>query len=225
MDRVDVAFIAGGITVMILSLLFYNHAFGDYLDLREDIIWTKNPVVCAGTSLQTADLYELGFNHNKIAKSILTWKWKLQSYTLTKDYNYTLKWLESKSGVKSGCDIFIDLGITKDAYGLTKCLHFTDGMKCAITIDRGVPSNYFLGTITHEMGHALGLGHRLSYTKCDFAAVVLSFDIMMQQAGKHQKITDEDLKALIAQYGKNGFYEPNNYESYYPISEKPLRCA
>jgi len=210
---------------------YLTHAYADYLDLT-GTVWEEEPVFCIIKPTNMTAFEDLGYSKYQMIKYVNLWKIKLNHYTDSRDWKYTTVFM-NKDSTTEWCGVriyFMDAGKKEGAIGVTECYSLRKAPEetfCDITIFTKYLKHEFLGsTITHEVGHALGLGHRLAYTPCDFAAVVSSFDIMMAQAGRHQKITDDDLNALIKIYGKDGFGGDNNYgEMEFEINPKPLACA
>ena len=220
---------------LVLGIMFMdsylNKAYGDYLDLT-GTVWDKEPIFCIIKPANMTQFEELGYSKYQLIKYVNLWKIKLNHYTDSKDWKYTTVFM-NKDSTTEWCGVriyFMDSGKKDGAIGVTECYSLRKAPEevfCDITIFTKYLKNEFIGsTITHEVGHALGLGHRLAYTPCDFAAVVTSFDIMMAQAGRNQKITDDDLNALIQIYGEDGFKEPNNRSGdKFEINPKPLKCV
>ena len=228
MDKVEKSMIIIGIAVVILSLLFYNHAFGDYFAYRENK-WDKEPTFCILKPTDYKDFKQYGISMGKIVQAVNTWKQELNQKTESHNWNYSIKVFPTYSSLGGyDCDVVIEFVNTGGGpFGTIECYTIIDTNRqyCDIVI-YDQPVNHVLSTIKHEVGHALGLGHRLPWTKCDFAAVILSRDIMMMSAAKHQIITDDSLNALIAFYGKDGFKEPNPItDNKFWITEKPSKCV
>ena len=228
---VFVAIMIGLVLASMFMDLYLNKAYGDYLDLTGHY-WNTEPVFCIIKPANMTAFEELGYSKYQLIKYVNLWKIKLNHYTDSRDWKYTTVFMNGDSTTE-WCSVriyFMDTGKKEGGIGVTECYTLRkdpDKPFCDITIFTKYLKGEFIGsTITHEVGHALGLGHRLAYTPCDFAAVVSSFDIMMAQAGRHQKITDDDLNALLSIYGDDGFAGLNTAPlDKHEINRKPLKCA
>ena len=213
--------------ILTLTLIGGNIASADYFAYRENK-WDHEPLICLLKPENYKDFKQYGITMGKMVQAINIWKQKLNQYTESSNWNYSIKVLPTyTSMLEYDCDVRIEISnFGGKSFGQIDCYVIDERQFCDIVI-YDQPANYFLGTITHEVGHALGLGHRLPWTKCDFAAVILSNDIMMKDSIKHPVITDESLRALIQFYGDDGFKTPNPVvgDNKYWITEKPLICA
>lgn len=209
--------------------LYLKQAWADYMAYRENK-WDKDPFFCILKPTYYKELKSYGVSMGSMLQGVNIWKQELNQ-NFEPNWNYTVKIYPTFTAMlEADCDVkiaFEDKSL--GPIGTTDCyvLKETERQYCDIMIYTGsVPVKFIKSTVTHEVGHALGLGHRLPYTKCDFAAVVVSGDIMMAQASVNQHITDDDLKALLELYGADGFTLPNpTTENKYRITEKPLKCA
>ena len=212
-----------------LAIVSGNVASADYFAYRENK-WDHEPLICILKPVNYKDFKQYGISMGKIVQATNIWKQELNQYTQSNNWNYSIKVLPTYTAMlEYNCDVRIEIvNLAGNSFGQIDCYIMKAGERqfCDIVI-YDQPANYFLSTITHEVGHALGLGHRLPWTKCDFAAVILSKDIMMMSASKNQAITDESLEALIQFYGEDGFKTPNPVvgDNKYWITEKPLNCA
>lgn len=202
-------------------LLIPSFAYGDFL-AYEPWQWKTNPEICINFDNQTSH-YKYG-----VIKAIDEWKVDLNNATTVGKFDYNVYENSTEHNHTHDCNVVFNLDfplagfpqLPIDAYGYTQCV---DTM-CTVFVFDTTPSNYLIETVKHEMGHVLGLGHRLPYTKCDLIAVVESNDIMIPQAGPFRWITLDDLKALVEDYGLsfNGtHYNPPNQ---YSIM-RPMECV
>jgi len=184
-----------------LLLLLLGISFGsvfafDYIG-NNDAIWNKSPTFCLDNNSYNKTYYAM--------RAIKSWNVELDKIVNDNSFDYYIH-----TDVNHECDVIIYNQKTNfqtksgEALGTTKCL-WNEGfyLGCIIKVDFSHEQYY--STIVHEVGHALGLGHRLPFNQTGFAGVVISNDIMMQQAGSFQRITSEDINALINFYGLDGF--------------------
>ena len=102
---------------------------------------------------------------------------------------------------KSPVDVFDD---TQNEFGITKCWKspilkqfgesFEISRYCKAAVNLETADWY--RTIVHEVGHILGLGHRLPYDAKDFAYVFLQHDLMFSNIDNQSTITNESRDAL-----------------------------
>ena len=210
--------------VIIPLLLAPTFAYADFIPYMT-WEWDRDPIVCLNAADSTLPYM------NDMVKAITIWKDKLNQNTGTHNFNYKVYVDKHGSQTHNGiCTLIIntevpkDLSFPKNAIGYTNC----EGtpLNCVITIFDNTPSNYLAQTIEHEMGHALGIGHRLAFTKCDFIAVVISNDVMISQAGKFRFVTPADIGALTQEYGHDGFGGSNIVSPPdFVINPKPVNCT
>ena len=165
-------------------------------------VWDHKPYVC----LTVKD------NLHEVFKALDDWENKLRIYTASTNFDYALY-----KGYKPECDIIIHESLNATGiYGITNCsTSFNKLTHCTINIVTNVPQFYRADTFKHELGHALGLGHRQVDNLAAFPALVIQDDIMLRQASPHDKITKADLDALLFIYGADGYQLPNNYNKTY----------
>lgn len=210
--------------VIIPLLLAPTFAYADFIPYMT-WQWNQDPVICLNAQNQT-----LPYLHGML-KSIVSWKDKLNENTGTHNFNYKI-YVDKNGSTKHStlCSLNINTEIPKDNTFPATAIGYTDckgvPLSCIIDIFSSTPSNYLTQVVQHEMGHALGIGHRLAFTKCDFIAVVISNDIMISQAGAFRFITPADIGALTQEYGHDGFGGSNIVSPPdFVINPKPLNCT
>ncbi len=199
----------------IISLFFISiflpisvYAEHDYFDSY--LVWDHAPQVCL-QDIPRADRF-LTF------RAVNSWEKAFDNYVGVGWFDYSIK--EVTAADVTGCDIVVMLvksiispNTGKPAIGLTSCYSATS--LCVARIDRDYQNGeYWYDTVVHEMGHVLGLAHRLAINPAGLPALVLANDIMMDKAKPHLYITRGSLDALIYFYdsGYNGtrFIIPHN---------------
>ena len=167
-------------------------------------VWDHKPYVCLTTTIKLHEPF----------KALDDWEEQLRIYTSSTNFDYTLY-----RGVKKECDIIIhENQNATNVNGITNCtVKFQTFANCVINIMTTTSPNYRGDTYKHELGHALGLGHRQTDNKESFPYLIMQDDIMFRQASPFDKITEADLDALLFIYNNDGWNLPNNYnETYSP---------
>lgn len=126
-------------------------------------------------------------------------------------YDYNIRIVSAN---ETGCDILVQFinpligykGASSDL-GLANCYKPVTGDRfCSLYINP--EKRFWLEAVTHEVGHAFGLGHRLPLDNANLdavAGIILEDDIMYPQASPFDHITIEDLDALQHMYNKKGW--------------------
>ena len=174
------------ILVGIVSMVFAEHHY-----FEPQWFWQGSPILCL-VDIPKGDLY------STLSASSL-WKRTLKDYNGGTGFGYVLK--VTHSGDMSLCNGYLyqsdnfvpnrGTGITP--IGLTSC----NGV-CTLTVDRNYnEGKEYYNTVVHEVGHFLGLGHRLPYSTNGIISIFLSDDVMMPIAKPMVHITKDSLDALI----------------------------
>lgn len=206
------------VTILALLLIVYGTIFGLKVAFGEEYInagngiWDHPPKICISPP-DAQKWYTL--------RSLDIWRQVWYNYTGNNNLNFSIATIHPYPQMK--CDIELVngnpqvLGAKNDALGATACLVGSNGyfIKC-LTIMYFSHDDWY-STVQHEIGHTLGLGHRLATDKDSFVRNVLSNDIMFPISQPFSKITMEDFNALKQNYGINGFindtkvFIPKNY--------------
>jgi len=200
------------LVICLIGLIFIVNAYGfDYIDAGRGA-WDHPPKLC--------------FNSPPDKKYLtirLMDAWRDAWYNSTGNRGLDFKMATIHPFPQMGCDIeLVDgnprgIGADGKALGAATCNQNSNGYFTKCIIVMYFDNEYWYATVQHEVGHVLGLGHRLPFNVTGFAGVIISNDIMVGQAGSFQKITVEDINALKQIYGLDGFkndtkvFIPQNY--------------
>ena len=204
MDVWDILLALG--IIFCLGILVYGanqfvFAF-DYIDAGRGA-WDNPPKICINPPAEQK-WYSM--------RAISEWRKVWESYTGNNGLNFKMATIHPYPQMDCNIEI-VDgnpraIGSKPNALGAASCNEYPNGTlkKCIIVMHFSHEEYYT--TLQHEVGHTLGLGHRLPYNVTGFAGVVMSNDIMNPMIGSFQKITEEDIKALTEIYGIDGFKNP-----------------
>ena len=206
MDRIELILVVCVISV--ISVIYLDNVFAEEYYTYYNRPFEKAPIVCITKPppivMNFTSKYEL-------IKSVDEWETKLNNYTNSKDYSFqlflpntqeqyarcTVKIVFSNDFIGGGSGVTVGQASCNDI-GIKQCTIIIGtnhlSVKAPVT-----------NTIKHEFGHIIGLGHRQWDTIFDMARVVKSNDVMIYQNGLNRWILEDDLNALIAFYGDDGF--------------------
>ena len=183
----------GLMMLLIVGVMIGAPAFAEHDYFAPVVIWNEAPRVC---------LADIPSEYKYMAlKASMTWREAMMDYNDDSDlWNYQV-FVRSVNNTVD-CSIIIShigaryLDQEFEIVGNTDC-NTTQG-RCYIKINPDWnDGTHYHDTLVHEMGHALGLSHRLPYDGKGWAAVVMSNDIMFQHVKDHLHITKASLDALI----------------------------
>ncbi len=180
------------LSVVIGVVLVDAYAEHDYF--QSYVSWQGgSPSVCL-VNIPPKDLYQT-------LKAVKSWKVALENYTHSDKWDYNIKVIYTE--LVTECNIVVIQSTNYEEskskntpIGNTTC-HESKNL-CIAKVNRQYENgSFYYDTIVHEMGHALGLTHRLPHIPEGFPAVFMSQDVMMPVARDSLHITKASLDALI----------------------------
>jgi len=194
-------------------LIFSPFAEGfDYVKTHGKKGWEYAPLICIVDVRPELKYYTI--------KAVDSWEREFNKHGVY-DYDYNIKLTK---GEEINCDAIITFGDVNEVWensktnvGAAICYEnfklkssigaIREGARfCKVVInpDYEAGKHYYI-TVVHEMGHVLGLGHRLPFESKSFPAVVLTNDIMHPWAAQFKRITSESLDAIQFMYNYSGW--------------------
>ena len=199
-----------GACIILLGVL-YTDAYGyDYFEVNPFGAWYHEPSFC---------FVNVTEDKHKLIKGLTSWR-EFMPTGMTYSYKFT--------DSPEGCDVRIyydnpilwgstspnSLGVAdcrdKTYYSITNVTQFykVETQECNVAVRPGIGPNVS-ETMSHEIGHVLGLGHRLPLNANATLGVIQTQDVMLWQDQGVGKITNEDIIVLFLIYG-DGWQAPNN---------------
>lgn len=202
-------------TALIIGLGVIPNVYGfDYISAQGSL-WAYEPKVCIDRTVNESNLWYT-------LRAADAWETVMNDYGYH-NFNYTMYLVEGSDLQETGfCDILIQYGEPAqynghaNSIGVANCLVNGPVMYSCHLVIKNDPLWYY-NTVTHELGHAFGLGHRLPFNQTGFAGVVISNDIMNAQAGLFERITKHNVDFLIDHYHEDGWGLPNAMPQNYTI--------
>ena len=181
------------VILLVTFISIISQVYGEHDYFSSFVSWEGRPVVCLA-HIPPADMYQT-------LKAVKSWKVAFKEYTNTDKWDYDIR-IRNVLSIND-CNIVViqtdqlpPAKIGKSSIGNTDCSIVNN--VCIIKVSRTYDDGkLYYDTVVHEMGHAIGLAHRLSYTMMGTPAVFMSEDVMMPVARSDMHITKASLDALI----------------------------
>ena len=219
MNKADLGIIGLGLLTGLVLLAFVTYeAYGYDYYKPYGSIWTHSPIICL-------DSVSKNQTYNAI-KATHEWDKSFNMRGVDKyDYKIVLTYVGDKIlSLDRICDVLVmpvqieeSLGKNGLAIGTAICSNYkilNINVACVVKIKYA--HEYWYSTLTHEIGHTLGMGHISSYNATDYIGVVMSRDIMLDTGNQWMRINPSTLDALDYFYAGAGFN--NNIVKFIPAN-------
>jgi len=180
------------LSLCLVTIYGYSTAHAEHTYFDAVWKWDNSPVVCLD-NIPAEDKY-------MTLRGAHQWEKALTDYTNSSDWDYQMILTE---GDITGCNIVVQLvdqvkSKTDGRFLLGLTVPYLEKDLVVIYIDRDFNGGeLYHDTVVHELGHALGIGHRLALTEEGFISNVISGDIMIPTGKKFLNISKESLDAMI----------------------------
>lgn len=182
------------IIVILLAffVVFLSEAYAEHEYFEPYIYWElERPVICL-IGVDDKDKWQT-------IRAIKSWESAFRDYTQTDKFDYRI--IVRDRGHPDCNVLFTTSNSTipwepETPVGTTTCFYEV-GM-CQVIVQTNFRNGtFYYDTTVHEIGHVMGVGHRLANDSHGFIGNVLSNDVMFPTIKKFLHITKESLDAII----------------------------
>jgi len=179
------------IILLAFFLVFITEAWAEHEYFEPYIYWeTERPVICIWVDDK---------DKHQTLKAIKSWEKAFKEYTHSDKFEYRMI---IRGYGHPDCNVLFTTSNSTLPWepttpiGTTSC-YFDLGMCQVIVWSSFASGEYYYDTIVHEIGHVMGLGHRVANDSSGFIGNILSNDVMFETVKKFVHITKESLDAII----------------------------
>ena len=179
------------IILLAFFVVFASEAYAEHEYFEPYIYWeAERPVICIWVDDK---------DKHQTIRAIKSWEIAFKEYTGTDKFDYRI--IVRDYGHPDCNVLFTTSNVTLDwistsPVGTTTC-YFELGMCQVIVWSTFRSGEYYYDTVVHEIGHVMGIGHRLANDSQGFIGNVLSNDVMFETVKPFVHITKESLDAII----------------------------